>query len=215
VHRSRTHRLLIGAVAALVLLGWAVWIALVPFLQAMGAALVHRDPLAAADVVAVTLDSGGAGALEAADLVAAGIARRVIVFASQSRAEDREFARRGVAYDDATDRQVRQLRALGVTEIEKIPRAVAGTHDEVLQLLRWCEANRVRTAVLVTTSDHSRRMRRTLDRTLAGHTLAVSVQPARYSGFDPANWWSSRAGLRTGIIELEKLLLDHAQHPLP
>ena len=51
-----------------------------PVLRAAGWALVVNEPVAPADIIVVSLDSGGAGALEAADLVQSGIATRVAVF---------------------------------------------------------------------------------------------------------------------------------------
>jgi hypothetical protein len=51
----------------------------VPLLRAAGWALVASDPVAPADVIVLSLDSGGAGALEAADLVQSGISKRVAV----------------------------------------------------------------------------------------------------------------------------------------
>jgi hypothetical protein len=50
-----------------------------PVLRAAGWALVVNEPLAPADVIAVSADSEGAGTLEAADLVKSGIATRVAV----------------------------------------------------------------------------------------------------------------------------------------
>jgi hypothetical protein len=43
-------------------------------------AFVSNEPVAPADVIVLSLASGGAGALEAADLVQAGIGTRVAVF---------------------------------------------------------------------------------------------------------------------------------------
>ena len=57
-----------------------------PILRAAGWALVVNEPLAPADVIVVSLDSGEAGALEAADLVQSGIAKRVAVFADSPSA---------------------------------------------------------------------------------------------------------------------------------
>ena len=51
-----------------------------PILRAAGWALVVNDPAAPADVIVLSLDSGGAGALEAADLLQSGISQRVAVF---------------------------------------------------------------------------------------------------------------------------------------
>ena len=47
-----------------------------PVLRAAGWALVVNEPLAPADIIVISLDAGGAGALQAADLVQGGIASR-------------------------------------------------------------------------------------------------------------------------------------------
>jgi hypothetical protein len=62
--------------------------------------------------------------------------------------------------------------------------------------------------------DHSRRMRRVLDRVMKGHPTRVTVQPARYSSFDPDRWWETRGGAQTEIVELQKLVLELVLHPM-
>src|SRR5262249_21654185 len=98
-------------------------------LRAVGWALVVEEPVGPADVIRVSVDTGAAGVLEAADLVHGGIAARVAVFADPPDAVDREFLRRGVPYEDAAARAVRQLGSLGVAVTEQIPR-VLGTEAE-------------------------------------------------------------------------------------
>src|SRR5215468_5693658 len=98
-------------------------------LRAAGAVLVVDEPVAPADIIVISPDSGGAGALQAADLVHSGIATRVAVFADPPSGEDLEFIRRGLPYEDEAARQIRQLRWLGVTDIQQIPRTEAGTSD--------------------------------------------------------------------------------------
>jgi hypothetical protein len=184
-----------------------------PVLRAAGWALVVNEPVASADIIVLSLDSGGAGALEAADLVHSGISKRVAVFKDPPSGEDYEFIRRGIPYEDAGARQIRQLRALGVTDVVEISR-VGGTEGEGQVLPLWCDEYQFRSIVVVATKDHSRRLRRVLDRVMKGHPTRVTVQSARYSTFDPDRWWETRGGVRTEIIELEKLLLDVALHPM-
>src|SRR5215510_15726838 len=171
-----------------------------PVLRAAGWALVINEPIAPADIIVVSLDSGGAGALEAADLVHSGIATRVAVFTDPPSGEDHEFIRRGLPYEDASARQIRQLRWLGVTDIVEIPRTDVGTEGEGQVLPRWCDQHQFRSIVFVTARDHSRRVRRMLDRVMKGHPTRFTVQPARYSRFDPDRWWETRDGVRTEII---------------
>ena len=58
-----------------------------PVLRNAGWALVVNEPVAPADIIVISSDSGGAGTLEAADLVQSGIATRVAVFRRTLRVE--------------------------------------------------------------------------------------------------------------------------------
>ena len=78
----------------------------------------------------------------------------------------------------------------------------------------WCDQHQFRSIVFVATSDHSRRLRRVLDRVMKGHPTRVAVRSARYSSFDPDRWWKTRSGVRTEITELQKLVLDVVLHPM-
>ena len=183
-----------------------------PGLRALGWALVADEPIGPADVIVVSADSDGAGVLEAVDLVQSGIASRVAVFADPPDSIDREFVRRGVPYEDRAARSTRQLRSLGVTAIEEIPMA-GGTEAEGRALPGWCDQHGFRSVVVVSSRDHSRRLRRLLDRVMHGRPTRVMVGSARHSRFDPDRWWKTRDGVRTEIIELQKLLLDVVRHP--
>ncbi|MBO0732905.1 MAG: hypothetical protein J2P49_01010 [Methylocapsa sp.] len=185
-----------------------------PLLRAAGWALVVDEPAAPSDIIVISVDSGGAGALEAADLVKSGVAARVAVFTDPPSGEDYEFIRRGLPYEDASARQIRQLRWLGVTDVMQIPRSEAGTEGEGEALPRWCDEHQFRSLVFVAAKDHSRRVRRVLNRAMKGHAARVTVKAARYSDFDPGRWWQTRENIRTEVIELQKLMLDVVLHPL-
>jgi hypothetical protein len=185
-----------------------------PVLRAAGWALVVNEPIAPADVIVLSLASGGAGALEAADLVQGGFATRVAVFTDPPSGDDHEFIRRGLPYEDASARQIRQLRWLGVTDVMQIPGTEAGTNGEGQVLPAWCDQHQFRSIVFVVARDHSRRWRRVLNRVMKGHPTRVMVQPARYSPFDPDRWWETRDGVRAEIVELQKLVLEVVLHPL-
>jgi hypothetical protein len=184
-----------------------------PILRAAGWALVVNEPLASADIIVLSVDSGPAGSLEAADLVQSGVSKQVAVFADPPSGADREFTRRGLPYEDVAARQIRRLRSLGVTDVLQISR-IDGTEGEGRVLPSWCDKHRLRSIVVVATRDHSRRLRRVLDRAMKGHPTRVAVRSARYSSFDPDRWWETRGDIRTEIVELEKLLLDVMLHPM-
>ena len=185
-----------------------------PVLRAAGHALVVDEPIAPTDVIVVPQWAGEAGAIDAADLVRARIAARVAVLSRPPTPAEQELIRRGIGYVDETGSLVRLLRALGVPAIEVIPNAAAGTEAEGDLLPSWCEERNFQSVVVISTPDHSRRVRRTLRRSLSGRSTRVAIRAARYSPFDPDHWWETHDGLRLGIVELEKLLLDVARHPI-
>jgi hypothetical protein len=182
--------------------------------RAAGWALVADDPVQAADVIVVAIDTREEGVLEAADLVASGVARTVALFPARPDAVDHEFARRGIPHENDAERAARLLKALGVEQIEWIPVLVAGTEDEGLVLPGWFDQRRFRTVVVVTNADHSRRLRRVMRRAMRNRATRVIVRRSRYSAFDPDRWWLSRGGTRREFVEFEKLLFDVVRHPI-
>ena len=204
---------IIAALALVVVAIVAIRPAREPILRAAGWALVvNQEPVAPADIIVLTLDSGAAGALEAGDLVQSGVSKRVAVFDEPPNREQKEFTRRGLPYEDAGARQLRELKALGVTDVVHISK-VYGTGDEGQALPPWSDEQHLQSMVVVAAKDHSRRLRRVLDRVMKGHATHAKVQAARYSDFDPDRWWKTRGGARTEIIELQKLLLDCVRRP--
>lgn len=187
-----------------------------PILRGAGSLLVAADPGISAhvDVVVVGLDTGTAGVLEAADLAVTGSSKKVAIFADPPSIADRELTRRGVAFEEPAAASVRQLNALEVSNVEVIPRSVEGSTDAARILPSWLVERGFHSAILVTTSDHSRRVQRAVRRAIKGQDVQVFVRVAKFSSFDPDHWWSSRSGLRTGITELQKLFLDVLRHPI-
>jgi len=183
-------------------------------LRTAGCALVVDEEVEPADIIVVALGADGAGVLEATDLVHSGVAKRVAVFVEPPNDPvSSEFARRRIPYEDAAARSVRQLKALGVEAIEPIPTYVTGSEDEGPVLADWCTQRQLQSVVVVSASDHSRRLRRVFHRSMQGNQTKVIVRSARYSEFDPNRWWETRSGIRTEAEELEKLVLDIVSHP--
>jgi hypothetical protein len=182
--------------------------------RAAGWALVANEPLGLADVVVVPLDADGGGVLEAADLVHSGVTSRVAVFAETPDIVAREFMRRGVPYEDKAARSIQDLEALGVRQTERIPKYVSGSEEEGPALAAWCDQRRFRSVVVVSSPDHSRRLRRVLGRAMKGRPTKVIVRRSHHSVFDPDHWWETHDGVRIQIEESEKLLLDILRHPI-
>lgn len=183
-------------------------------LRALGGTLVVDEAIEPADVIVVPKWAGGAGAIEAADLVHRGIANRVALLREPPQPADQELTRRGVHYVDGNAGLVELLHTLGVANVDIIPDAAGGTEAEGQVLLSWGRQRQIRSMIVVSTPDHSRRVRRVLHRVSRGHPTRVMVRAARYSPFEPDTWWTTREGIRTEIVELQKLLLDVIRHPL-
>jgi hypothetical protein len=181
-------------------------------LRCAGWALVADDAPAKADIVVVSSDSLNAGYLEAADLVKAGYATRVALFSLPASAPRLELARRGVPVAEPAAGAMRILKGLGVSDVQLIP-PIAGTVDGGRVLQEWCAANSIHSLLFVSVTDHSRRTRRVLDRSLRRQGVRVMVRYARFSEFDPDSWWRSRGGQRIEITEMQKLCLDLLLHP--
>lgn len=165
-------------------------------LRAAGSALVANDLVEHADIIVVALATDAPGVLEADDLVHTALASRVAVFVDfPDPVVAREFARRGIPYEDDAGQSIRQVNELGVENTERIPRYVAGSEDEGPVLADWCDRHAFG-SVVVTTSDHSQHLRRVLHRAMKGHKTKVMVRPASYSQFDANRWWKTRFGLR-------------------
>lgn len=211
------RRLSVGVVlvvVSLVVTGIAISPIRRSILRTAGWALVVNEPVEPADAIIVTVEADGAGVLEAADLVHSGVSRRVAVFGEPPDAVEREFIRRGIPYENEAERSIRDLGALGVDTVDLIPTYVAGSEDEGPVLAEWCDQHGFHTVVVVSNSDHSRRLRRVLHRALKGHQTRVTACSSRYSVFDPDRWWQSHRGIRTEVAELQKLLLDVVRHPI-
>jgi len=184
-------------------------------LRSVGWALVVDEPVTTADAIVLAVDVDRAGVIEASDLVRRGVANRVAIFIDPPSAADREFARRGLWPEDDFARMARELRALGVKRVERIPDAVTGSEDQGRVLAKWSAEQDLHSIIIVTAPDHSRRLHRILNRAMNGEQTRIMVRAARHSDFNPDAWWQSRGGLRTGLEELQKLVVDVVRHPIP
>jgi hypothetical protein len=199
--------LALAIVAAVPSLRWAAF-------RKAGWLLVVQTPLPkSADMIVIATDAEDPGALTAADLVHSGVAPRVALF-PDSDPWEREYARRGVAFQNVEVRTSHYLQEMGVTNVERVPMPVVGSESEGVVLPAWFDQRQFHSVIVITTPDHSRRLSRILRRSMKGRHTIVTVQSTPYSSFDPDRWWQTRAGTRTEIEEFEKLLLDVVRHPL-
>jgi len=182
-------------------------------LTAIANLLVVADPVTTADLAVVTPESGAAGDLEASDLYRNSKVKSILVLVPTPLPVDRELKRRGVHYPNLA---VDTLVQLGVppSAIATLDAGEGGTTENTTALSKWVIAGRRTSVVVIVSPTHARRYRRALNRVWPATAPSPSVTPTRYAQFRPQDWWRSRATLREGLMELEKLALDYVQHPL-
>ena len=205
--------------AALVLLLVVAASTLVPavrstLLATVGRALVADDPLTSADVIAIAPDAQEAGVLEASDLVQRGISSRVVILSRPVTPIAGHFKERGVEYADEGERYLRLLHAMNIGEVEIVRMPDGGTEEVGEFLPEWSRQRQLSSVLVVTGTDHSRRMKRVLRRNSSGQQPRFTVRRSRYSAFTPERWWWRRSTVRTAVVELQKLALDVVLHPL-
>lgn len=185
-------------------------------LRMAGNVLVVDDPTSRAEAAILTTWAGEAGVLEVADLILSGISSRAVVIVTPPWPHEREFTERSVPYDDTATRLIRLLTASGVPpdRIDRLQTDQGGTEGESRAVVQWCNQQDLQTVIVVSTKDHSRRLRRTLHRLGNNMETRFLVRSVRHGAFDPDEWWRTRDGLRAGVIELQKLILDVVRHPL-
>jgi hypothetical protein len=194
----------------LLTLGWLIH---APVLRAVGEAPVVDEPVRNADVIVIAADALDEGVVEAATLVHNGTAPRVAVFRI-GRGAALDGSTQRLAWRGPTARVIAALNRYEVPVVEQIPAPVTGTSDSIPALFAWCRERGFHTVVLITTSDHSRRVRRVLDRAFGdSREVRVSVHVARSSIFRPDDWWMHGAAIYKAMMEIPKLVVDVLIHP--
>lgn len=181
-------------------------------LMRAGGALTTSDAPAAADLLAVDVDSGFAGAITVADLYRAHTAPTVATFVLRKSAIDEALRERRVVVPDVLG-DVLEQQGIPKHAIARFPVDDTGASATTAALAGWARANPSGRVVVVVGPSHGRRYRRVLRRVWpAGHP-EPRVVVTQHSLFRAGDWWQSRTTLREGLVEMEKLVLDYVLHP--
>jgi len=169
--------------------------------------LVVADPLPAhADAIVVLAGSPPDRALEAARLWRTGIAPTIVTAREQLPQGAAALRARGVHLPEGHELLGQALLGLGVPAgaLEVLPRRTTSTRTEANAIARWACARGVRSLVVVTSPQHTRRARLLL-RAALGPTIAVAVRPAPAAQFATSRWWRDRRSAKSVLSEWEKL----------
>jgi hypothetical protein len=212
---TRRRKLLVACGVALVVAGTAAAIPSVrrSVLQRVGRHLAASDQPAAADFIAMDVESGFAGALKIADLHRE--QPRAVIGLLVPRQTSLDAALRSRRIKLAPDVMMDVLEQLEIPRyaVAQIPAGEGGTMETVDALAGWSRANPTSRVLVVVGPSHGRRYRRALLRAWPDGHPTPRVVVTQYALFRGDDWWKSRTTLREGLVEIEKLALDYLAHP--
>ncbi len=186
-----------------------------PLLAKVGSLVYETDALASADAI-VVLSGGLDRLIEAADLFRAGHAPVVVLTRQPENPITGELQARGLDVESNLELRLDYLEALGVPSHATIvlQRIVASTHAEAELVAEWAAARNVARIMVVTTGFHTARARLAFSRSFQGQPTVLLLRASRVSDFDPAAWWHDRLGVRTVLVEVQKLIYYRLMYSL-
>ena len=173
-----------------------------------GALLIAEDSLVHADVIVPLVGGTWDREIEAAELFRAGYAPRVVLTIEPSVPTQTYLAQRGIKVSDPVEDRLQVLSALGVpaNRVTVIRKPVTSTFDEARFIGAWAAETSIRTIIVVSSPQHTARAKYIFERCAGSVRTTFVVRPTRLGEFRADSWWMSRAMLRDGIFELQKLL---------
>jgi len=196
------------AVAALLLVTAAVsvYLARARILTWVGSQLVHVDPLEKSDAILVLAGGSPEREIEAADLLNAGWAPRIVITREPEHSGVPLLQARGIKTTSDLEARMFYFRELHVP-----PDAVAvldgiaeSTEHESRLLLAWARGAGIRSAIVVSSAFHTGRARLIIGRTFRGTNIVLRYRGASSDAFTPETWWQNRVTLRNGVLEYQK-----------
>jgi len=154
----------------------------------LGHWLIREDALQPADVIVVL--SGGLPyrALGAVDIYKSGYAPEVWV--SYPVGPQQELSKLSIHFvgEEEYDREILVHEGVPEKNVEIFPDQIVNTEQEVEEIARKMRAQGKYTVIIVTSPEHTRRVR-ALWKALAGGDLKAIVRGAATDPFDADHWW--------------------------
>jgi uncharacterized SAM-binding protein YcdF (DUF218 family) len=172
--------------------------------RGLGSWLVREDPLVGADVIVVLSGSMPSRAEEEARLFRANYAPEVWVSRPTSPAAS--LAALGISYagEETYNREILVRLGVPVNCIHIFPEPIVDTEQEVREIARGLREQNKRSAIIVTSPEHTRRVK-ALWRRLAGGNLRAILHAAPEDPFN-IHWWRNTQDAFAVMRELMGLL---------
>ncbi len=179
-----------------------------PILATVGRLLIVSHPLEQADLAVCLGGSPVDRGLEAAELVKEGYAPRIFISRGEPPEAIEILRSRGVDFPENRQLTYEMLKDLGVSSESLVvsDEAVSSTAEEAEQLRRLALAEGFSHLIVVTSPQHTRRAWIAFRHMFKDSGVSVSIRPARFSAFDPENWWKKHRYARQVVLEYMKIL---------
>jgi uncharacterized SAM-binding protein YcdF (DUF218 family) len=152
--------------------------------------LIREDPLSHADAIVVLSGSMPARAEEAAKIFQMGYAPEVWLTRPNSAAAELEKMNITYTGEEKYNREVLIQKGVSPNALRILPDAIVDTEQEIEEVSRQLGAEKKNSAIIVTSPQHTRRVR-VLWRRLAQPGQAAVVRAAWEDNFDADHWWSN------------------------
>lgn len=168
-----------------------------PLLEAAARFLIVEDRLGKADIVVVL--AGGRRderVRQAADLYRSGYAPLVML--SGTGAQNFGFS--------VSEVMRRQAVSNGIPQSALVFESTStSTLEQTREIRKLLEARRVRRAIVVTSSYHTRRAAYLFHKGFAGSPVELRLYPVQGDSFNPMRWWTREEDTETVVLEYLKL----------
>ena len=81
------------------------------------------------------------------------------------------------------------------------------TFDEALDLLDFCNKEKIKHLILVTDAFHTRRALYAFEKIFSGNNIKLEIAAAKNSVYDQSNWWKTERGLSQYLLEPIKFVV--------
>ena len=176
--------------SAIVIALIAIAIGAVLLFRDAGKWLVREDPLSHADAIVVLSGSMPARAEEAAQIFQMGYAPEVWVSRPNSAAAELEKMNITYTGEETYNREILIQEGIPAKEVRIFPDSIVDTEQEIEEVSRRLRDEKKSSAIIVTSPQHTRRVR-VLWRRLASPGQVAVVRAAWEDNFDADHWWSN------------------------
>lgn len=187
--------------ALILSLALAVCIAGIAAFRGVGRWLVREDPLAPADAIVILSGGMPYRAEGAADLYRGRYAPQVWITRPESPAPD--LAAKGISFigEEEYNREVLIHSGVPANAVVILRGEIVDTEEEVNEITREMRDERKAEVIIVTSPQHTRRVR-ALWRRLAGPNQQAVVRAATEDPFDRNRWWRNTRDAYSVVREI-------------